>query len=261
MEIQERKQRERKEITDYLALEILERLKNLRKSHNFSVEQVAEKTDLSPETIKKYEVKGKDYEERAKHIKGMGIENLLRFAKLYNVSIDYLLCQTNISIPDIEYQAAERKFGLSQETLEKLENNKHRTENQPEYKAPDVGMLNINLTWEYLYMKELSYELIRYNRKNLSHRIKNAIDNIVDAIKYDKDFEKSYLMPTFTGILLHIAYGQNFNYLLNGISLLMQYFIDVADTKNIRNFVLILGSSKEESTIKEIKKYYNDINI
>lgn len=63
-----------------------ERLKNLRDSVGLTQTQLANKVQLSKPNICKYE----------KGTVEPSIETLLKFSELFNVSLDYLLCKTDI---------------------------------------------------------------------------------------------------------------------------------------------------------------------
>lgn len=65
-----------------------ERLQELRKDHNLSQKQLADKLNLSVHTISSYE----------RNISEPNDEIKVRIAKLFNTSIDYLLGLTDISI-------------------------------------------------------------------------------------------------------------------------------------------------------------------
>lgn len=91
-----------------------ERLKSLREEQNISREDLAQKLGISYWALSKYEndEREPDY------------STLLRLADFFSVSVDYLLCRTNVrKQPTI--QAAHRSDGydepLPQEALDELE--------------------------------------------------------------------------------------------------------------------------------------------
>jgi len=105
-----RSKREYKAISDEIRCDIAVRLKKLRNDHRFKKEYVAEKIGCSVDTINGYEAGTQDFGSKKDNIKGMNINTLLGFVKLYNVSADYLLCLSDVQCPDIEYQGATRRF-------------------------------------------------------------------------------------------------------------------------------------------------------
>lgn len=71
-----RKERKRK---------VAERLSQLRKSHNYSQQEISTKTGINVVTLSGYEVGRNEPNEEA----------LVRLADFYNVTTDYILCRTD----------------------------------------------------------------------------------------------------------------------------------------------------------------------
>ena len=64
---------------------VAERLSQLRKSHNYSQQEISTKTGINVVTLSGYEVGRNEPNEEA----------LVRLADFYNVTTDYILCRTD----------------------------------------------------------------------------------------------------------------------------------------------------------------------
>ena len=91
-------------------IEIANRLVQLRKQHNLSQEELAEKLGISRQAVSKWE--------RAES--SPDTDNLISIAKLYNVSLDDLL-KTDEAQEELKRQAQEKR---EQEEKQDKENNK-----------------------------------------------------------------------------------------------------------------------------------------
>lgn len=70
-------------------MEFKERLKQLRKEYNYTQAKLSEKLGYGSSTISNYE-SGKNQP---------SIKDLIKLAKVFNVSLDYLLCHTDSRVP------------------------------------------------------------------------------------------------------------------------------------------------------------------
>lgn len=94
-------------------IEIANRLQKLRKEKGYSQEQLADELGISRQAVSKWE--------RAES--SPDTDNLICLAKLYGVSLDYLL-DTEDSIEEIKEQQIQTTPKLSEEELEELEDEK-----------------------------------------------------------------------------------------------------------------------------------------
>ena len=92
-------------------MEFKDRLKQLREEKNLSQKDCAAELSIDYANYNKYE-------------KGIcpNFETLIRIGKYFNVSTDYLLAATEIKSPEIEIQAMCDKLGLTEKSVEVLQN-------------------------------------------------------------------------------------------------------------------------------------------
>ena len=81
-----------------------ERLKSLRKEHGYTLEQVAEKLNTTKVTLSRYE----------NNLREPKRETISQFAKLYNVSTDYLHGHTNDKFSLTKEDKIDIKISLEQ---------------------------------------------------------------------------------------------------------------------------------------------------
>lgn len=108
--------------TDYLLgkndIENMNRLSLLRKSHNMSQAELAEKLGVTQQTISKYENGSREPD----------TETLKLLSSIFNVSIDYLLGATNIRNHDTTYITPKEHEDI-EEVVEELRERLLNTEN------------------------------------------------------------------------------------------------------------------------------------
>lgn len=110
-------------------IETARRLKELRDDSNFSRETVIDKLtspeyglkNLSRDMLARYELED-IYHSSFGATKGMSVEKLFCFAKLYNVSTDYLLGLSDVQSPDLNLKATCDFTMLSEKTINAILN-------------------------------------------------------------------------------------------------------------------------------------------
>lgn len=86
-------------------MEIKNILKQLRESNGLTIQEVAEKTDISYSVYQKYE----------SGVRGVGVPALQKLADFYNVSTDYLLDRQTADAPTSALQQLIDKFQLTKD--------------------------------------------------------------------------------------------------------------------------------------------------
>lgn len=157
---------------------LAERLKDLRRDRKLTFEQAAEGIKIKKSALYSYE----DTEERT--AKAPGMKSLIKLARFYGVSIDYLCCQTEARNPS--NASGVDGLGLSEEAIERLENWKHKKDfnsANPKYgRVYAHAEIVLQFIDELLcsgYIEQLAEHVMDYRQclngvvKNLNHLIAN----------------------------------------------------------------------------------------
>lgn len=95
-----------------------ERLKGLRTSKGISTKALADATGISVGSLNAWE--NDDATAGKTSTDGMKLENLIKLADFYGVSLDYLAGRTDVKSPSPTVQAACEYIGLSDKAAEKI---------------------------------------------------------------------------------------------------------------------------------------------
>ena len=105
---------------------IAKRLRLLREQKGLSFERLYQELKkngikISIQALKDYEV-DKEYHSKFNSTKGMKLESLYNLAQFYNVSVDYILGNTNIKSQTMDVRMICSYTGLSEDTVTYLHN-------------------------------------------------------------------------------------------------------------------------------------------
>lgn len=197
--------------SDEQKVKTAQRLKNLREERGISHATLANSLEaqcgltISRDSLMKYEKDDKLHSSFGA-TKGMAAETLYCLAKFYEVSIDYLLGNSNIKSPDTKMQAACKYTGLSEEAISKL---KTHTDDQPPFldilnALCEVGFINnvvyafgnyierVHSRVDMVYLADKNYPMDIPTREHIWN-LKNIIDEYIDDIK--NTFDSRFPIP------------------------------------------------------------------
>lgn len=175
-----------------------ERLKALRKDQK--LQDIANEIGISRASLGYYENGDRKPD----------IEVLLKLAKYYHVSCDYLLGLTNVGSPDISIRTIAERTGLNEPVIRTLEGYKHNATREPIEESDDVP------TMCQMYLDTInrilppSCDVL----KNIAHYLYIRFDSFYDDDTY-KD-EDLYHHISELGLFdkrLGISYSEDYDYL------------------------------------------------
>lgn len=167
-----------------------QRLKELRLEKGLSQQELAEKLNISGKTVSGYE----------NNVSQPNLDLLIEMARLFNVSVDYILGLSNVKTVDSNIKAINEFTGLSEEAIKTLDYFNHISDNnltvsdfgKPEWCKRSV-MHELNEFLEsYSFYEALSYVyLYRINRDfdlmledTQGEELNNNTSELKEAIDY-----------------------------------------------------------------------------
>lgn len=157
---------------------VAERIRWLRTSRGMEQEELASKIDVTRKTINVYELE--------KNKKGIPIDIIVKIAKVFNVTTDYLLGMTDLQSTDITYKKINKIIGLDDDAISILQ--KYNTIYKGQVLIP---ILNFLIEQEELPPDETQYEFIsnKSNNQEWDENKKEEWQNIVKE-HYEKEMKK-----------------------------------------------------------------------
>ena len=157
---------------------VAERIRWLRTSRGMEQEELASKIDVTRKTINVYELE--------KNKKGIPIDIIVKIAKVFNVTTDYLLGMTDLQSTDITYKKINKVIGLDDDAIRILQ--KYNTIYKGQVLIP---ILNFLIAQEELPPDETQYEFMSHKSDNQKwdENKKEEWQNIVKE-HYEKEMKK-----------------------------------------------------------------------
>lgn len=175
---------------------IAERIRWLRTSRGMEQEELASKIDITRKTMNIYELE--------KNKKGIPTDIIIKIAKVFNVTTDYLLGLTDLESTDITYKKIHKVTGLTDDAISVLQ----------EYNAIYKGqvlipVLNFLIAQEKLPPDETKYEnwSIKADNTEWEEKKKEQFQNIIKE-HYEKAFEE-WKNKNYIPIISMIEYFYN----------------------------------------------------
>ena len=175
---------------------IAERIRWLRTSRGMEQEELASKIGITRKTMNIYELE--------KNKKGIPTDIIIKIAKVFNVSTDYLLGLTDLESTDITYKKINKVIGLDDDAISILQ--EYNTIYKGEVLIP---VLNFLIAQEKLPPDETKYEdwCSKTDNTEWKEKKKEQFQNVVKK-HYEKAFEE-WKNKNYIPIISMIEYFYN----------------------------------------------------